>query len=89
MPFKAPTRPNAAWWQHSACAGMDVNRFFPSGNGVNTALAVCARCPVIGHCRIEALDAGPDLKGVWGGMSEHERRRIHDRREALAATRKD
>jgi hypothetical protein len=47
--------------------------FFPGrGEETATARAVCGACPVVEECRAYALDI-PGLKGVWGGLSEHER----------------
>jgi WhiB family redox-sensing transcriptional regulator len=37
------------------------------------AKAVCARCPVLDQCREHALRAREPY-GVWGGMTEHERK---------------
>jgi hypothetical protein len=54
--------------------------FFPVGTSgpvlVQTARAkaVCRRCPVMIQCRTWALTTG-QAAGVWGGMSEDERRR--------------
>jgi len=53
--------------------------FFPVGTSgpalVQTAraTAVCRRCPVMIQCRTWALTTG-QTAGVWGGLSEHERR---------------
>jgi WhiB family transcriptional regulator, redox-sensing transcriptional regulator len=43
------------------------------------AKAVCARCPVQAECLGHALASGP-VHGIWGGMSEEERRLLRQRR---------
>jgi WhiB family transcriptional regulator, redox-sensing transcriptional regulator len=58
--------------------------FFPVGTSgpalVQTARAkaVCRRCPVMIQCRTWALTSG-QAAGVWGGMSEDERRAMRRR----------
>jgi len=69
------------WSEFARCRGMDVQRFFRrDSEGVAAAKAVCWRCPVRLECLDEALRA-PDLRGVWGGTSERERRAM--RRSAV------
>ncbi|MFF3464599.1 WhiB family transcriptional regulator [Streptomyces sp. NPDC001984] len=79
-------RPFLAYWdwqQHARCRGMDSSVFFspPGENGADKrarekkARAVCRRCPVIEACAWTAM-SGPETYGVWGGMSEGERRQL-------------
>jgi WhiB family transcriptional regulator, redox-sensing transcriptional regulator len=81
----------ANWWSRAACATADPELFFPisySGPAlaqVTRAKAVCARCQIQPQCLRYALDAGP-VQGVWGGMTEEERRRLL-RRERRARAR--
>jgi WhiB family transcriptional regulator, redox-sensing transcriptional regulator len=81
----------AEWWSLAACQSADPDLFFPiSGAGparvqVERAKAVCAGCPVRGDCLRYALAAGP-LQGVWGGLTEEERRLLRQR-EAKARMR--
>jgi len=42
------------------------------------AKKLCAQCPVLAHCRDQAM-AGRELYGVWGGMTEGERHRMAGR----------
>jgi WhiB family redox-sensing transcriptional regulator len=71
----------ADWRQRGACLEEDPELFFPIGNTgpallqIEQAKAVCARCSVVAECRAYAL-ANPTLTdhGVFGGMSEDERR---------------
>ncbi|NJP48314.1 WhiB family transcriptional regulator [Actinacidiphila epipremni] len=72
-------------WQHdAACRDEDPELFFPVGNSgpallkIEEAKTVCRRCPVIEQCRRWALDTAQD-SGVWGGLSEDERRAIRRR----------
>ena len=74
-------------WRHRAvCREEDPELFFPIGNTgpallqIEEAKAVCRRCPVMDQCLQWALESGQDA-GVWGGLSEDERR-VH--RQALA-----
>ncbi|GGR85856.1 transcriptional regulator WhiB [Micromonospora fulviviridis] len=72
-------------WRHDAvCRDEDPELFFPIGTSgpallqVEQAKAVCRRCPVTDHCLQWALESGQDA-GVWGGMSEEERRAVKRR----------
>ena len=79
-----------AWdWQYDgACRNLDTELFFhPEGERGssrrkrdNDAKAVCRTCPVIVDCRNHAL-ATHEPYGVWGGMTEEERRAWIDREE--------
>src|SRR5689334_4353244 len=67
-------------WRHrAACRDEDPELFFPIGTSgpallqVEQAKAVCRRCSVSDECLKWALESGQDA-GVWGGMSEEERR---------------
>src|SRR5882757_7274301 len=72
-------------WRHKAvCRDEDPELFFPVGNSgpalaqIADAKLVCNRCPVTTECLTWALDSGQDA-GVWGGMSEDERRALKRR----------
>ena len=72
-------------WRHkSACLTVDPELFFPVGNTgpaveqIEKAKAVCARCTVTEICLQYALETGQD-SGVWGGLSEDERRALKRR----------
>ena len=72
-------------WRHKAvCRDEDPELFFPVGNSgpalaqIADAKLVCNRCPVTTDCLTWALDSGQDA-GVWGGMSEDERRALKRR----------
>jgi len=79
-------------WRHRAiCRDEDPELFFPVGNSgpallqIAEAKAVCGRCPVSNECLNWALETGQDA-GVWGGLSEDERRALK-RRNARARVR--
>ncbi len=74
-------------WRHSAlCRDEDPELFFPIGTvgpaerQVVEAKAVCRQCAVTQDCLDWALATGQDA-GVWGGLSEDERRLL--RRHSL------
>jgi WhiB family redox-sensing transcriptional regulator len=72
-----------AWMSDAACAGLNPDQFFPTrGEHVDQAKAVCAGCPVRQACHDYAVANGEKF-GIWGGVSENERRRA--RREARRA----
>jgi len=65
----------------AACRDEDPELFFPVGKTgpallqIEEAKEVCRRCEVVEACLRWALETGQDA-GVWGGMSEDERRSI-------------
>jgi len=72
-------------WRHrSACRHEDPELFFPIGNTgpalvqIEEAKKVCNRCEVKNECLAWALESGQDA-GVWGGLSEDERRAMKRR----------
>ena len=74
-----------AWHADAACreAPDGVSWFPTDGQAATTARAVCARCLAKDDCASWALEQGPDLKGIWAGRSERQRRR--DKRAGAAA----
>lgn len=74
--------PTPEWLADAACRGLDPELFFPSrGQDTSQALAVCRACPVRFECLEAALDRGEKF-GIWGGMSERQRRRLRRTRHA-------
>jgi WhiB family redox-sensing transcriptional regulator len=64
------------WPEQALCAQSDPEAWFPeAGRSAAIAKAICARCPVQAPCLAYAL-ARPGLRGVWGGLSERERRAV-------------
>ncbi|MGH9022734.1 MAG: WhiB family transcriptional regulator [Acidimicrobiia bacterium] len=74
-------RPEAPRWQERAnCLGVDPELFFPErGASTREAKSVCAGCAVRVECLEFAL-RNHEKFGIWGGLSERERRRIRRRR---------
>jgi WhiB family redox-sensing transcriptional regulator len=73
------------WQARALCAQTDPEAFFPDrGGSVRAARVVCARCPVRAECLEFALEHDERF-GVWGGLSERERRRLSRQRAAGGA----
>ena len=71
------------WQERANCLGVDPDLFFPErGASTKEAKGVCGGCEVRMECLEYALRHGEKF-GIWGGMSERERRRIR-RQRALA-----
>ena len=68
-------------WQGQAnCMGVDPDLFFPErGASTREAKEVCRGCVVREDCLEYALANGEKF-GIWGGLSERERRKIRRRR---------
>ncbi len=67
------------WRAQGSCSGTDPNLWFsPGAIEHREAKKICRGCPVQLECLSYAMDAPVD-HGVWGGMTERERRR-HRRR---------
>ena len=68
-----------AWQERALCAQTDPEAFFPEkGGSTREAKKVCMSCEV----RVECLDyalAQDERFGIWGGLSERERRRLKRR----------
>jgi WhiB family transcriptional regulator, redox-sensing transcriptional regulator len=76
------------WRNRAACLEEDPELFFPIGNTgpallqIEGAKTICRRCEVSEPCLKWAIDQGQDT-GVWGGLSDDERRALK-RRNARA-----
>jgi WhiB family redox-sensing transcriptional regulator len=67
------------WRARAACRDADINIFFPTTDEeAGPAKAICATCPVRVECLEFAL-ATRQEDGVWGGLTETERRRLRRR----------
>lgn len=65
-----------AWANSGRCSGVDPDLFFPErGQDAGPAKALCRQCPVRAACLSWALDTG-QKHGIWGGMTESQRRRL-------------
>ncbi|MFI9622117.1 WhiB family transcriptional regulator [[Kitasatospora] papulosa] len=90
--------PADRWQRQAECAATDETGapvydpelWFPIGEGpvaqqqAADAKAVCYQCPVVNACLRSALEDHEDV-GVWGGLDETERRRLHGRRARTPA----
>lgn len=81
------------WRTRAACIDEDPELFFPVGttgpavDQADEAKRVCASCEVREPCLEYALDTNQDA-GVWGGLTEDERRalrRARQRRRRMAS----
>lgn len=72
---------DAEWAKQAACAQTsgDPDGLFVRGREQRVARAICAHCPVQAMCLADALDGRIEY-GVWGGMTERERRALLARR---------
>ena len=79
------------WRDRAACLEEHPELFFPTGSTgpallqIEEAKSVCRRCNVQETCLQWSLDVWQEY-GVWGGLSEDERRALR-RRNARAARR--
>jgi WhiB family transcriptional regulator, redox-sensing transcriptional regulator len=64
------------WQERALCAQTDPEAFFPEkGGSTREAKKICGGCEVRPECLEYAL-AHDERFGIWGGLSERERRRI-------------
>lgn len=74
------------WKLKAACRNLDTSLFFPDSEAdAGAAKDVCAICPVRQECLEFALDTRQH-DGVWGGLTESERKRVRRRRQTAART---
>ncbi len=75
--FVSPDEDDELSWQDQAlCAQTDPEAFFPEkGGSTREAKRVCRSCEVRAECLEYALEHDERF-GIWGGMSERERRRL-------------
>jgi WhiB family transcriptional regulator, redox-sensing transcriptional regulator len=77
---------NSDWSSDAACRNGDPDALFVQGAAQNRAKAICMGCPVRAECLADALDNRIEF-GVWGGMTERERRALLRRRPDVASWR--
>jgi WhiB family redox-sensing transcriptional regulator len=64
------------WQERALCAQTDPEAFFPEkGGSTREAKRICSGCDVRAECLEYAL-AHDERFGIWGGLSERERRRL-------------
>lgn len=71
--------PAPEWQNQALCPQSDPEAFFPpKGGSVRYAKRICAKCEVKDDCLDWALDHNENY-GVWGGLTERERRGLKRR----------
>lgn len=58
-----------------ACVVLDPDAMFVAGAAQNQAKLICSGCPIRLDCLADALGSRTEF-GVWGGMTERERRKL-------------
>lgn len=72
------------WQRQANCMGVDPDLFFPErGASTREAKEVCRGCVVQSECLDYAIAHGEKF-GIWGGLSERERRRVRRSRGLMA-----
>ncbi|RFD25899.1 WhiB [Mycobacterium uberis] len=70
------SEPSDQWQDRALCAQTDPEAFFPEkGGSTREAKKICLGCEVRYECLEYAL-AHDERFGIWGGLSERERRRL-------------
>ena len=78
------SEPWTEWRELAACQGLDSSLFFAERGDHATVMAakrVCAGCVVRAECLAYALATNQRF-GIWGGLSERQRRRLRGERPA-------
>jgi WhiB family transcriptional regulator, redox-sensing transcriptional regulator len=71
-----PATSDDQWQERALCAQTDPEAFFPEkGGSTREAKRICLGCEVRDRCLEYAL-AHDERFGIWGGLSERERRRL-------------
>ncbi len=78
--------PRGEWTTRAACLDADPDALFVQGAEQNKVKTKCLGCVVRTECLADALDHRVEF-GVWGGMTERERRALLRRRPDVASWR--
>ncbi|MEU8952578.1 WhiB family transcriptional regulator [Streptomyces sp. NPDC048489] len=73
-----------SWVTQGACRSVDPDFLFVESSAQNEAKSICAGCKVRTECLAYALD-NKMQHGVWGGMTDRERRTLLRRRPGVAS----
>jgi WhiB family redox-sensing transcriptional regulator len=80
--FESMTPNRPGWMRRAACAGVEVEVFFPDARASSErARRICESCPVQAECLSFAV-ADRTTVGIWGGTDEAERRRLRRKKQA-------
>lgn len=74
------------WQARAACNEVEPDSLFVQGAAQREARTVCQGCPVRLECLADALDSRTEF-GVWGGLTERERRALRRRRPDVTSWR--
>lgn len=86
---RVPTAQKSIAWQKDAnCAGTNPTVFHEPAR-ISEAKAVCRGCVVRDDCLTYSNTAPVEEEGVWGGLDEHERRKIRSRNRAERAAQRE
>ncbi len=77
---------NEDWTKDALCRDQAPDQLFVKGAAQNRAKQLCHGCPVRTECLAEALDNRIEW-GVWGGLTERERRALLKRRPTVRSWR--
>ena len=81
----SPDPEHLNWVDLALCAEVDPEIFFPErGGSVKAAKSVCRACESRAECLDYALEHDEPW-GIWGGMTERERRMLARQRQEMAA----
>ncbi|GAA4099823.1 MULTISPECIES: WhiB family transcriptional regulator [Streptomyces] len=72
------------WSERAVCKESDADALFAEAARQQEAVALCGACPVRTRCLAHALDQRIEF-GVWGGMTERERRALLRRRPRVSS----
>ncbi|MFE9934241.1 WhiB family transcriptional regulator [Streptomyces sp. NPDC005533] len=73
-----------AWEERAACRTSDPEELFVAAAAQAQATAVCSGCQVRTECLAHSLDHRVEF-GIWGGMTERERRALLKRRPTVTS----
>jgi WhiB family transcriptional regulator, redox-sensing transcriptional regulator len=83
--YTAPTDDEHRWQDSAACAEVDPDLHFPEKGGrTREAKKTCKSCFVKAECLEYALD-NDERFGIWGGLTERERRKLKRANAEVAA----
>jgi WhiB family transcriptional regulator, redox-sensing transcriptional regulator len=74
------------WAQHGVCSKAEPDALFVDAAAQKAAKQVCTGCPVIAECLADSLDNRTEF-GVWGGMTERQRRALLKRQPHVVSWR--
>ena len=78
---QSASRMSESWREKANCAGADAKLFFPDKRtSTKEARQLCRECSVLDQCREYAL-ANCITHGIWGGLSERQRRMVRKERK--------